>query len=468
MFMNEDFLLKNETARELYHNYAAKMPIFDFHNHLSAKEIYEDQCYSNMTDIWLGGDHYKWRLLRAMGVPEELVTGTAADAFERFKVWADTVEQTIGNPIYHWTHLELQRYFEINTPLSAATAKEIWEYCNEKLKTREFSVRNLLRKQRVAALCTTDDPTDDLNYHKLLQSEGFEIQVLPTFRPDRALALDKADFLDYIKMLGQVTEMTLTDVNHLLTALYQRLDYFIQAGCLVTDHSLESNIYESATEEEVNAIYRKRLAGETVSASEISKYRGYILSCLGRKYAEKGLVMQLHIGALRNNSRRMFEAVGADCGFDSMNDLNYAPELSRLLDSMDCVGQLPRTVLYCLNPKDNEMLAALAGNFQGDGIKGKVQFGTAWWFNDHKPGMERQMETLSSLGLISTFIGMLTDSRSFLSFPRHEYFRRILCNLIGTWVEDGEYPKNIEYLGRLVENISYQNAVNYFRLKVSQ
>jgi len=464
--MDQNFLLKTETAKQLYHNHAKSMPIFDFHNHLSAKEIYDDLCYDNMSQIWLSGDHYKWRTMRAMGLPEAFITGKEVDPYEKFLKWADTVEHAIGNPVYHWTHLELQRYFNIEEPLSLKTAESIWNTCNAMLKTKEFSVRNLLRKQQVKALCTTDDPIDDLEYHKKLKAEGFEIKVLPTFRPDRAVTLEKPDFLEYIKLLGDKTNKTLTSVDMVLEALYERLEYFVEAGCLVTDHSLEYNIYQSGTTEEVNEIYRRKLSGGDITPEEYSKYRGYILSNLGKKYAGHGLVMQLHIGALRNNSRRMFASVGADAGFDSLNDMDYAPELSGLLDSMDQTNELPKTVLYCLNPKDNEMLAAMAGNFQSEGAKGKVQFGTAWWFNDHKPGMERQMEALSSMGMISTFIGMLTDSRSFLSFPRHEYFRRILCNMIGTWVEDGEYPENMEFLGMLVENICFNNAVVYFGLDV--
>ena len=462
-FLDKDFLLETETAKKLYHDHAAKVPIIDFHNHLNPKEIYEDKCYDNLAQVWLGGDHYKWRAMRAWGVPEEVVTGDA-DGYEKFTAWAETVQNAIGNPLYHWTHLELQRYFEIETPLSPDSAKEIWEKANEKLKTPEYSVRNLLRMQNVAVLCTTDDPADTLEYHKKLKADGFEIQVLPTFRPEKAIGIEKDGFAEYIEKLTKVSGMELKTVADLMQALIQRLDYFVEAGCRVSDHSLENSFYLPATEEEVNAVYQKRMAGAELTEEEYAKYHGYLLSGLGRAYAKRGLVMQLHIGALRNNSSRLYGKLGADVGVDGLGDFNYAPQLSALLDAMDKTDELPKTVLYYLNPKDADMLAVMAGCFQSNsnGTKGKVQLGSAWWFCDHKPGMERQMEALSSVGMISTFIGMLTDSRSFLSFPRHEYFRRILCNVIGKWVENGEYPDDMEYLGKLVENICCHNANAYF------
>lgn len=458
-FIQDNFLLKSQTAQYLYHEHAEKMPIIDFHNHLNPKDIYEDHCYDNLTEVWLSGDHYKWRAMRANGIPERLITGDG-DPYEKFLAWADTVQNCIGNPLYHWTHLELSRYFGIDTPLNPKTAPEIWEKCNALLKTPEYSIRNLLRMQHVSVLCTTDDPIDTLEWHKKLSEDGFEIQVLPTFRPGRALDIENAGFVEYMKQLGVLS------FDDLMEALTKRLDYFIEAGCRVTDHSLESDFFLPASRDEVDSILKKRLLGTPVSSEEATKYRGYLLTELGRLYARKGLVMQIHIGAIRNNSTRMFKKLGADTGFDSLHDFNYAPQLSALLNACDLTGELPKTILYYLNPKDARMLAAMAGNFQSNdsGIRGKVQLGSAWWFCDHKHGIEDQMCALSDVGLISAFVGMLTDSRSFLSFPRHEYFRRILCNLIGGWVEDGEYPNDPEYLGKMIENICYYNSHDYFNL----
>ena len=463
--IHDDFILKNETARALYHQSAESLPIIDFHNHLNPQEIYEDRCYDNLAEVWLGGDHYKWRAMRANGVPEELITGDG-DPYEKFLAWADTVQNCIGNPLYHWTHLELKRYFGIDDVLTPETAPAIWEKCIALLKTPEYSIRNLLKMQNVEVLCTTDDPIDDLKWHKKLAEEGFEIQVLPTFRPGRALDIEKDDFADYIAQLGERTDLEIHSLDDVLQALKKCLAYFIEAGCRVTDHSLESDFFLPASYEEADHIYQKRMRGETLSLEETAKYRGFILTELGREYSRNNLVMQFHIGAIRNNSLRMFQHLGADTGFDSLNDFNYAPQLSALLNAMDLTEELSKTVLYYLNPKDADMLAAMAGNYQSNtqNIRGKVQLGSAWWFCDHKRGMERQMNALADTGLISTFIGMLTDSRSFLSFPRHEYFRRILCNLIGSWVEDGEYPADMPYLNTLVQNICYTNAKQYFQL----
>lgn len=463
--IHDDFILKNETARALYHQSAESLPIIDFHNHLNPQEIYEDRCYDNLAEVWLGGDHYKWRAMRANGVPEELITGDG-DPYEKFLAWADTVQNCIGNPLYHWTHLELKRYFGIDDVLTPETAPAIWEKCNALLKTPEYSIRNLLKMQNVEVLCTTDDPIDDLKWHKKLAEEGCEIQVLPTFRPGRALDIEKDDFADYIAQLGECTDLEIHSLDDVLQALKKCLAYFIEDGCRVTDHSLESDFFLPASLEEADYIYQKRMSGETLSLEETAKYRGFVLTELGREYSRNNLVMQLHIGAIRNNSLRMFQHLGDDTGFDSLNDFNYAPQLSALLNAMDLTEELPKTVLYYLNSKDADMLAAMAGNYQSNtqNIRGKVQLGSAWWFCDHKRGMERQMNALADTGLISTFIGMLTDSRSFLSFPRHEYFRRILCNLIGSWVEDGEYPADMPYLNTLVQNICYTNAKQYFQL----
>ena len=463
-FIHEDFLLNSETGRELYHEAAENLPILDFHNHLNPNEILEDKRFSTITEAWLGGDHYKWRAMRAMGVPEELITGNGSD-YDKFLAWARTIENSIGNPLYHWTHLELQRYFGITAPLSEATAKQIWDSANEQMRSKEFSVRNLILRQNVKYMCTTDDPADDLEAHKALKNENFGCTVLPTFRPEKAMAIEKPGYADYIAKLSEVSGVDIKNVDDLMKALEKRMDYFISVGCVVTDHSLEGCFYQPATVEDVDRVMKKRLEGEELTAAECGMYKGYVMIALGKMYARKNIVMQLHIGALRNNSSRQLAAIGVDSGFDSMDDIKYASYLSTMLNEMDKENLLPKTVLYSLNPNDNEMLASMAGNFQGGGIRGKMQFGTAWWFNDHKPGMEAQLTVLSSIGLLSPFIGMLTDSRSFLSFPRHEYFRRILCNVVGNWVENGEYPNHPDFLKEMINNISYNNAYNYFFTK---
>ena len=471
-FMDKDFLLETETAKVLYHDHAAKMPICDFHNHLNVQEIYEDKVFNDIGEIWLGGDHYKWRALRTNGIQEEYVTGKEVSFQEKFSKWAETIPYTFGNPLYHWTHLELQRYFE--EPLSPKTEKEIYEKCNQMLNTKEFSVRNLLRMMNITVLCSTDDPADDLRYHKALKEDGFEIQVLPTFRPDKALGIDKADFAEYIAKLSEVVGYEIDSIETLKKALEERINYFAEVGCRVSDHGLDENLYIKASEEEVDAIFKKALAGEKLTAEEIKKFKGNVLVFLGSHYHKRNWTMQLHIGAVRNNSTRMFEKLGPDAGFDSIDDICYAKELSALLNAMDYNAELPKTILYCLNAKDNEMLASMAGNFQDGSCKGKVQFGAAWWFLDQKRGMEAQLDVLSQIGLIDAAdceasgahsalaYEMLTDSRSFLSFPRHEYFRRILCNYIGNLVENGEYPADMEFLGQMVENICYNNAMEYF------
>ena len=463
-FMDSDFLLQTDTAKMLYHDAAETMPIFDYHNHLNQKAILEDSQMDNLTQVWLGGDHYKWRAMRAMGVPEELITGNGSD-YDKFLAWARTIENSIGNPLYHWTHLELQRYFGITAPLSEATANQIWDSANEQMRSKEFSVRNLILRQNVKYMCTTDDPADDLEAHKALKNENFGCTVLPTFRPEKAMAIEKPGYADYIAKLSEVSGVDIKNVDDLMKALEKRMDYFISVGCVVTDHSLEGCFYQPATVEDVDRVMKKRLEGEELTAAECGMYKGYVMIALGKMYARKNIVMQLHIGALRNNSSRQLAAIGVDSGFDSMDDIKYASYLSTMLNEMDKENLLPKTVLYSLNPNDNEMLASMAGNFQGGGIRGKMQFGTAWWFNDHKPGMEAQLTVLSSIGLLSPFIGMLTDSRSFLSFPRHEYFRRILCNVVGNWVENGEYPNHPDFLKEMINNISYNNAYNYFFTK---
>lgn len=462
-FMNENFLLNSELAIELYHNHAKKMPIFDFHNHLSAKEIYEDIHYDNISDLWLSGDHYKWRAMRAMGIDEKWITGKS-DPYTKYTYYVKTVQNAIGNPLYHWTHLELQRYFNITLPLSPKTQDEIWKQTNKILQDEKMTTRHLLKMQNVVALCTTDDPIDDLHYHQLLKEEKC-FKVLPTFRPDQVVNIEKESFTPYIHQLENTVGYSIHSLHQLEQALTERIEYFKEVGCLVSDHSLETAFFSKTTKENVEIIFQKRLSGENLSEQEIAAYKGHLLTFLGKQYHDHQIVMQFHIGALRNNAQRRFDTLGADTGFDSMNDFNYAASLSHLLNEMDKTNQLPRIVLYCLNSKDNEMLISMAGNFQDDSCIGKVQFGVPWWFNDHKYGMERQLEQLAAIGLLAPFIGMLTDSRSFLSFPRHEYFRRILCNKIASWVENGEYPCDKEYLGELIENICFNNAKNYFRLK---
>lgn len=464
-FMDEDFLLRTETAKRLFHETAKALPIIDFHNHLSPKEIAEDVRYDNLSQVWLGGDHYKWRAMRANGIPEKLITGDGAP-YEKFEAWADTIENAIGNPLYHWTHLELQRYFGIQTVLKKETAKEIWEVCNARLQEPSFSARGLLKQQKAEVLCTTDDPADDLRYHKALKEEGFEILTLPSFRPEKALGVEKEDFAAYLEKLSAVSGVTIEKSADLLSALCKRLACFKETGARVSDHSIEGRFFEQTTEGEVDGILKKRLSGGEVTEEECAKYRGYMLTALGKEYARQGFVMQLHIGALRNNSLRHFRLLGPDTGFDSMNDFPYAQQLSALLNAMDEEDLLPRTILYGLNGRDYDMLSAMAGNFQAneEGIRGKVQAGTAWWFMDQKAGMEKQMKSLMSIGMLSTFIGMLTDSRSFLSFPRHEYFRRILCNLVGRLVEDGEVPDDEDSLERLIRGICHDNAKAYFSL----
>ena len=458
-FITEDFMLHGETAKALYHEHAKNMPIIDYHNHLDPKKIYEDPCYDNIAQVWLEGDHYKWRAMRAMGFPETVISG-GGDDFERFQAWAQTVENCIGNPLYHWTHLELKRYFNVDKVLNKKNAAYIWDACNEKLRSREFSVRNLLRMQQVKMLCTTDDPADDLIWHKKLKAEGFDIHVLPSFRPGRALSIEAEDFSEYAHLLSEKTHENVSHVDGLLKALSSRLDDFAAAGCRVSDHSLDTDFYIPADEAQADAIYQKGMEGRPVSPAEAAMYRGYLLTALGREYHKRDLVMQLHIGALRNTSSRMFARLGADTGFDSMGDFSYAASLAGLMDAMDRTDELPKMVLYGLNPQDMDMLAAMAGNFQGNdrGIRGKIQLGSAWWFGDHKDGILRQLKALSSNGLLPVFIGMLTDSRSFLSFPRHEYFRRILCDFTGNLVDLGEYPKDMEFLGEMTENICYYNC----------
>ncbi|MGL6105507.1 glucuronate isomerase [Romboutsia sp.] len=461
-FMDSDFILSNETAKILYHKYASNMPIFDYHCHLPAIEIAEDKSYENITQMWLYHDHYKWRAMRSFGIDEKYITGDGSD-YEKFYEFAKMMPYLIGNPIYHWSHLELKTYFDVEETLSEKTAKDIWEKCIVAIKEKNLTARKLIEMSNVVYIGTTDDPVDDLRYHKQInEDESFKCEVRPSFRPDKAIKILNKDFGDYIEKLGKVEDTQITNYNELLEVLEKRLNHFIEKGCNITDHSLERVLYEKATKEEVEAIFVKALNKKEISSKEVNQYVAYTLVELGKMYSSRNMVMQLHIGALRNNNTRMFNTVGVDAGFDSIDDGEVAYSLSRILDSLDVEDKLPKTILYCLNPKDNEVLGTMIGNFQGSQIAGKIQFGSGWWFNDQKDGMERQLMALSQLGLISQFVGMLTDSRSFLSFTRHEYFRRILCNYIGKLVENGEYPNDIDTLGEIIENICYNNAKRYF------
>lgn len=464
-FMDENFLLTNKTAEILYHEYAKDMPIFDYHCHLSPKEIAENKRYRNIAEIWLGGDHYKWRALRSNGVEERYITGDASDK-EKFMKWAETMPQCIGNPLYHWTHLELKRFFGIDTLLSAETADEIWEKCNAMLQTDEFTAQGLIKRSNVKAVCTTDDPVDSLEYHIAIAKKPFGVKVLPAFRPDKSFNIDKEGFLDWVAKLEKVVGKNIKTVADMKGALRQRIEFFHEVGCRVSDHALDPIVFEAGTEEQANAALAKALNGEKLTDSEVKIYKTNILVFLGQQYARLGWVMQLHMGTIRNNSTRMMRSIGPDTGFDAIADYTYGEALAKFLDTLDTTDQLPKTILYCLNPRDNDMLGTIMGCFQGGGIPGKVQFGSGWWFNDQKDGMIRQMVALANLGLLSRFVGMLTDSRSFLSYTRHEYFRRILCNLIGEWVENGEVPNDIKLLGSIVQNICFNNAEQYFGIEL--
>ncbi|MBQ5970525.1 MAG: glucuronate isomerase [Clostridia bacterium] len=460
-FMNEDFLLNTETAKRLFDAYAKDPPIFDWHCHLSAKEIFENRQPNDLCELWLAGDHYKWRAMRSAGVDERFITGDAAP-FEKFKAFARTLTLAIGNPLFHWSHLELQRYFGITTVLSEATAEAIWNETCALLQTQDFRPQTLIRNSNVAALCTTDDPVDDLRYHKALKDGGFDIPVLPAFRPDKAIAVELPGFLDWIKALSAASGVTIGTFDDLKTALAQRLDFFVSMGCVASDQSVASVEPVVFTDDEVTAVLQKALAQQPLTAREIAGYHFAVLCALGRMYAARGLAMELHLGAMRNNNARMFARLGPDTGFDSIDDKAQAVGLSRLLDTLDRDGALPKTILFTLNPKDNQVFGAMLGNFQSGEAFGKIQFGSGWWFNDNIDGMRAQMRALANLGVLGTFVGMVTDSRSFLSYPRHEYFRRILCDLIGGWVERGLYPDDDAALKTIIEGVCYGNAKRYF------
>ena len=461
-FMDKDFLLETETAQKLYHEYAAKMPILDYHCHINPQEIAEDRKFENITQVWLGADHYKWRQMRSNGVEEKYITGDASDR-EKFQKWAETLEKAIGNPLYHWSHLELQRYFGYYGALNGETAEEVWNLCNAKLQEDGMSARNLIRQSNVTLVCTTDDPVDSLEWHeKIAADESFEVRVLPAWRPDKAMNLEKTDYLEYLKKLEVVSGVKIDSFASLIEALRIRMDYFAEHGCSVSDHGLEYVMYAPASEEEIEAIFAKRLRGEAVSRADELQFKTAYMVALGREYHKKNWVMQLHYGVKRDNNGMIFGKLGPDAGIDCIN--NYAPssEMADYLNALAITDELPKTILYSLNPTDNAAIGTIIGCFQSEEARGKIQQGSAWWFNDNKQGMIEQMTSLANLGLLGNFIGMLTDSRSFLSYTRHEYFRRIMCNLIGGWVENGEYPADEKVLGRMVQDISYNNAVRYF------
>jgi glucuronate isomerase len=461
-FLNENFLLTNATAEKLYHNVMKEQPIFDYHCHLSPKEMYENQSFENITQLWLAGDHYKWRAMRLHGVKETLITGDASD-WEKFEAWAETVPHLFGNPLYHWTHMELRVYFGITKLLSPDTAQEIWEECNEKLHTEDFKPRRYIERSNVQFVGTTDDPTDNLKFHKLLkEDQSFHVEVAPTFRPDQALYLERPTFLDWLKKLESSSEIKINSLDGLVEALKQRVNYFTEHGCCASDHDIQLMAYKELPKHDVEKIFNKRLNNEELSNEELIGYRSYLLVELGKMYAVKEWVMQLHMGAIRNNNTFMKELIGADGGFDSIGDNQLAEGLSGFLDTLDQARSLPRTVLYNLNPRDNYVIGTMCGNFFEEGIPGKVQFGSGWWFNDQYHGMVRQMTDLANLGVFSHFIGMTTDSRSLLSYVRHEYFRRIVCNIIGEWVEEGKVPNDEVILHQMVKNIGFNNAQKYF------
>ncbi|GAB5551334.1 MAG: glucuronate isomerase [Saprospiraceae bacterium] len=460
-FLGENFLLENKTAEILYHQYASHLPIIDYHNHLSPQEIASDKKFTSITAAWLYGDHYKWRAMRAFGINEKYITGSGTDA-EKFDKWASTVPFTIRNPLFHWTHLELQRYFGISDLLSPKNASQIYEQCTSLLQTDAYSTQGLLKKMNVEAVCSTDDPIDDLRYHQQLKEAGATVKMYPAFRPDKAILIQAEGFVAYLQQLGSAASIEIKDFSTLIEALYSRMDYFHENGCRLADHGLEQMYAEDFTDKEINSILKDRLNGGDIEPVAAKKFMSAILYYLSRAYSEKAWVQQFHLGALRNNNSRLLKKLGPDTGFDSIGDLDQASHLSKFLNRMDSEDKLTKTILYNLNPRDNEVIATMIGNYNDGTVQGKMQYGSAWWFLDQKDGMEKQLNTLSNMGLLSCFIGMLTDSRSFLSFPRHEYFRRLLCNLIGRDVHNGELPNDTKWLGEIVGNICYYNAKNYF------
>jgi len=462
-FLDRDFLLLSESAKRLYHEHAAKMPIIDYHCHIDPRDIYEDRRFENITQVWLGGDHYKWRILRSNGVEEKYITGDASD-WDKFYAFACTLPRCIGNPMYHWCHLELKNYFGYEGILNADTAREVWDIAAEKLAQPDFSARGLIRRSNVAMVGTTDDPTSDLAWHKLIAESGFETKVLPSFRPDPALNLHKPGFAEYIAKLAAASGVAINSAEDVAAALSARIDYFNSMGCRASDHGLDYVIYRPASIEAINDAFARAMAGEALTREDIESYQTYLLLHCGREYARCGWVMQLHFSCMRNPNSRMFAKLGPDSGFDCMAVTDSCAALYSLMDAWESEQKLPRTILYSLNPADDQWIDTLLGAFQSSEVPGKIQHGSAWWFNDNKTGMINQLTSLANLGILGNFIGMLTDSRSLLSYARHEYFRRILCNLLGGWIENGEYPADLDYVGSLVEDICANNAKRYFNL----
>ena len=467
-FLDENFLLKTATAQKLYHDYASQMPVIDYHCHLPPQQMAEDKNFSNITQAWLYGDHYKWRAMRTNGIDESYCTGNKSDR-EKFQKWAETVPYTLRNPLFHWTHLELKRYFGVEDILNGQSADKIYQQTTEKLQSSEYSVRNLLRRMNVKLVCTTDDPVDDLRWHQQLSADGFEIPVLPAFRPDMAMNVTHAaGFNAYLRKLEAATNIAISSFDDFLYALQNRHDFFASMGCMVSDHGLEEIYAEDFTGSEIDAIFRKIHGGRELSDAEQRKFKSAMLIHFAEWDWEKGWVQQFHLGALRNNNSRMMQELGPDTGWDSIGDFKQGRSLAAFLDKLDTNNRLARTVIYNLNPADNELFATMIGNFNDGSVAGKIQWGSAWWFLDQKDGMTRQINTLSNMGLLSRFVGMLTDSRSFLSFPRHEYFRRILCDLFGEEIENGELPNDIAWIGKVIQDICYNNNQNYFNWQASE
>jgi len=464
-FLDENFLLQTETAQNLYHNHAAQQPIIDYHCHLVPSMVANDHQFKSITEAWLGGDHYKWRAMRTNGVDEKFCTGKDTSDWEKFEKWAATVPYTMRNPLYHWTHLELKTAFGIEKLLSPKTAREIFDECNEKLQSPQFSARNLMRHYKVEAVCTTDDPIDTLEHHIATKNDGFEIKMLPTWRPDKAMAVESsANFRSYVEQLSAISGVTISSFDDMIVALRKRQDFFAELGCKLSDHGIEEFYAEEYTEAEIKAIFNKIYGGKELSLEEVLKFKSAMMVIFAEMDWEKGWTQQFHYGAIRNNNTRLFNTLGPDTGFDSIGTFSTAKSMSKFLNRLDTNNKLAKTILYNLNPSDNEMIATMIGNFQDGTVAGKIQFGSGWWFLDQKDGMEKQMNALSVLGLLSRFVGMLTDSRSFLSYPRHEYFRRTLCNLIGNDVENGLLPhQELDFIGKMVEDISYNNAKKFFQ-----
>lgn len=461
-FLDKDFLLTTDTAKTLFHNFAERLPIIDYHCHINPKEIAEDRRFDNITQVWLGGDHYKWRLMRANGIEEYYITGDAPDK-EKFMKWAETLSKSIGNPLYHWSHLELQRYFGYYGILNKNTADEVWELCNRRLSDPSMSVRNIIKASNVTHICTTDDPVDSLEWHdKIAGDADFDVKVLPAWRPDKAMNLEKEDYPEYIARLSEVTGTVIESFDDLQKALRIRIDYFHERNCRVSDHALDYIMYVPAAEDTIQEIFNKRLHNIPITKYEILQFKTAFLLMMGKAYHELGWVMQLHYGCKRNNSTPAFQKLGPDTGYDCINNVAPTDQMSDLLNALHSRDSLPKTIIYSLNPSDNAAIDSIIGCFQDETAIGKIQHGSAWWFNDHKKGMTGHLISLANIGFLAGFVGMLTDSRSFLSYPRHEYFRRILCDLLGTWVETGEYPQDYEILKELVEGISYYNAMHYF------